>query len=402
MDKEISNVKGSPASDKKRKSAKKKPLKVIKGIISNPVVYGVVLFFVVMALLVIVTFHYEGGVTMETMVDSIWNAIICFVAGYYDICVVTNIGRLCSLVMLIIGLLACTAFTGKVASVFMNAQMKKDKGLLKVRNMEDHFLLCGWRNSMDRILDSVLSSNTDLTPGMIVLVNDASSEQVEQLMGMPRFKGIHYVSGDFTEEDTLKRAGVENARRALIISDSAHEMSQLETDSRTVLGVLTMTNLNPSLYIAAELIDSKFESHLRVAHCDEIILTTNYEYSLLATASSGMGYSNVIKELIGDDDTSGILIEDIPMDYVGKTYGEYKSSVKNNGVPIGILLNTGNFYQRRKDALREAQMNPDVKTIVGNLKKVKTMKSNEPLFDPSDDYVIQKNCKGIFVKGKSA
>jgi voltage-gated potassium channel len=174
----------------------------------------------------------------------------------------------------------------------------------------------------------------------------------------------------------------------------------MEMDSRTVLAVLTMKSLNPKLYVAAELYDSKFQNHLEMAHCDEIILTSEYEHSLLATASSGMGYSNVIRELIGDDADSGILIEDIPSSYIGKTYGEFRSFFATGSVLIGLLQNTGNFYLRRQDALREAQKNPDVKKIIGNLKKIKTLKSNDPLLVPADDFVIQPNTKAIFVKGK--
>jgi voltage-gated potassium channel len=65
---------------------------------------------------------------------------------------------------------------------------------------------------------------------------------------------------------------------------------------------------------------------------------------------------------------------------------------------IGLLLNTGNFHQRRKDALREAQKNPDVKKIVDELKKVKLLKSNEPILCPAPDYIIPKNAKAIFVR----
>lgn len=265
--------------------------------------------------------------------------------------------------------------------------------------MNGHFLLCGWRNGFDKILESVLNSNPDITPDMIILVNDAPSENMESIREESRFKGINYISGDYTDEVTLKRAMIETAERALVISDYSKSYSELEIDSRTVLAVLTMESLNPGLYIAAELMDAKFQKHLEMAHCDEIILTHDYEHSLLATASSGMGYSNVIRALIGDDAETGIIIENIPATFIGKTYLEYKQSLTDKGVLIGLLLNTGNFHQRRKDALREAQKNPDVKKIVDNLKKVKQLKSNEPVLTPPADYVITMNTKAIFVRG---
>lgn len=370
-------------------------------ILKNPIFYLVIAFIALMAVLIDVVYRYEAGVTMESMEDSFWNFLVTFVAGYYDICVVTPVGRFCSFVMLICGILVFSTITGKIASVFMEIQMKKDKGLKKMKNMQQHFLLCGYRDGFEKILESVLNSNPDISPDQIVLINETPSENIEQIRNQVKYKGIQYVSGDFSDEETLERALVKTAERALIISDRSKNFSQMEMDSRTVLAVLTMKNLNPKLYIAAELFDSKFQNHLEMAHCDEIILTSDYEYSLLATASSGMGYSNVIRELIGDDADSGILIEDIPDNYIGKSYGEFKDFVATGDVLIGLLQNTGNFYSRRQDALREAQKNPDVKGVIDNLKKIKTLKSNDPIFAPSSDFIIQPNTKAIFVRAKN-
>ncbi len=376
--------------------------RIFFSLLKNPVFYVSLAFLAVMVLLVEVIFRYEAGVTMENYGDSIWNFLIAFVAGYYDICVVTPVGRACSFVILISGILLFSTITGKIASMFMDMQMKKNRGLKKLKNLKNHFLLCGYREGFERILDTVLRSNPDITPDMIVLINDAPAESIEQIRNQPRFKALQYVSGDFSEQDTLNRALIKDAERVLIIADRSKNYSQMEMDSRTVLAALTMKNLNPKLYIAAELHDSKFQNHLEMAHCDEIILTSDYEYSLLATASSGMGYSNVIRELIGDDAESGILIEDIPASYIGKTYGELRNFIATGSVLIGLLQNTGNFYMRRQDALREAQKNPDVKKIVGKLKKIKTLKSNDPVLVPEDDFVIQPNTKAIFVKGKAS
>lgn len=369
-------------------------------LLKSPVFYLTLAFIALMIVLIDVIYRYEAGVTMESMEDSVWNFLIAFVAGYYDICVVTPMGRFCSFIVLMAGILLFSTITGKIASVFMDIQMKKDKGLKKMKNMTNHFLLCGYRDGFEKILDSVLKSNPDISPDQIVLINEADDQLIGQLRSQSKFKNLQFVSGDFSDEETLNRALIKDAERVLIISDHSKKYSQMEMDSRTVLAVLTMKNINPKLYIAAELYDSKFQNHLEMAHCDEIILTSDYEYSLLATASSGMGYSNVIRELIADDAESGILIEDISPDFIGKPYGEYKASVSPASVLIGLLQNTGNFYLRRQDALREAQKNPDVKQIVGNLKKIKTLKSNDPILAPDDSFVIQPNTKAIFVKGK--
>ena len=386
---------------KNRGNKLKRFLNNLKYAFKNPLTYGWIVLFIVLAIATVIVYKTETQTEsgIETMFDSVWFTLVSVMAGYFDYCVKSFGGRMAALVLLALGMVLLSVVTGKIASVFMDMQMKKNKGLNKIKSMKGHFLLCGWRPGFEKILDSVLNSNTDITPDMIVLLNEAPSDQIEQLRSESRFKGMQYVSGDYADEATLKRAKIEEAERALVICDRSKKYSDLEIDSRTVLAVLTMENINPGIYIAAELIDVKFQKHLEMAHCDEIILTQDYEHSLLATASSGRGYSNVIRTLIGDDAESGIIIEDIPNSWVGKTYIEYKRALgPTDGVVIGLLLNTGNFHQRRKDALREAQKNPDVKKIVDELKKVKLLKSNEPILCPAPDTVIPKNAKAIFVR----
>lgn len=224
---------------------------------------------------------------------------------------------------------------------------------------------------------------------------------MDRIKADKRFQNINYLFGDFSDEDTLLRANIKNAERALIISDASSNFSPLEVDSRTVLAVLTMKNLNPRIYTGAELLDAKFEKHLSLAHCDETILSTDYERSLVVQASSGMGLSHVLRELISENSDTGLVINDIPSFCIGKTYGEYRRTLKTDSVLIGILENTGNFYHRRREALAEAQKNPNMQKIVTNLKKVKYLKSNLPVLAPKDDYIIPLNSKAIFVRSSN-
>lgn len=379
---------------------KKKIIRNIRYTLKNPLTWFWVFISALLCSITFINFRTETEAGIETLWDSVWFTIVTTIAGYYEYSPVTLPGRIASLLLLVFGMLVLSMITGKLASYFMDMQMKKEKGLMPLKNLKGHFLLCGWRSGFEKILDNIINTNPEITPDLIVLINDAPSEKIENLLDLERFKEIHYVSGDFADENILKRANIQTAERALIISDHSKEYSDLEIDSRTVLAVISMSNINPGMYIAAELIDSKFEKHLRMAHCDEIILTTDYEHNLLASASGGMGYSNVMRALISDDADSGILIEDIPSQFFGKSYSEYRKSLSYPKILIGLLLNTGNFHQRRKDALREAQRNPDIKTVVGNLNKVKTLKSNQPVLTPPDDYIIMRNTKAIFVRGK--
>ena len=117
-----------------------------------------------------------------------------------------------------------------------------------------------------------------------------------------------------------------------------------------------------------------------MANVDGLILTQDYEHSLLATASSGLGYSNVIKALISDNADTGIVIEDIEKNFVGKKYGElvswYDSDIDDGDVLVGLLLNAGNH-------------------------SLKNGSINQPLLTPSEDYIIPEASKAVVIRGRN-
>lgn len=392
--------------ENKNLKKKKTPLsRLIKVTLSDPLVVLCLVIVVVIFLACIVVYNTETKTDsgIVTKFDTFWFMCVAVFANYFEFVCESIPGRAAGWTMLMTGLVLFTCITAKIASWFVDVQMKNDKGLKKLNTMQGHFILCGWRPGFENILENVLISNPEISTDMIVLINEAP-EQMVQLREQKKYKDINYVSGDFTDEATLNRAYIKKASRALIISDKSKAYSNLEMDSRTVLAVLTIENMNRGIYVAAELLSEKFEKHLKMAHCDEIILSQEYERNLLATASSGLGYSNVIRTLISDDADSGILITDIPEEFIGKTYKELKDHFwktrAKNGILVGLLLNSGNFHLRRKEAIREAQKNPNLNDIIGGLKKVKTLVSNDPYFTPDNDYIVPKNSKAIYVSGK--
>jgi voltage-gated potassium channel len=376
----------------KKKLAGKKGVfkRKLKRIFTNPFTYfGIVIIIsICVATYVVYCFESHGKTDsdIDGWFDTIWHTIVAVSAAYFDYYVKSVPGRMASLVLLLFGMIVFSFITGKITSGFMNILMKDNKGLKKIRNMKGHFIICGWRPGFDKILEAVMNSNPDISSDMIVLVNEAPSEQIGQLRTNLQFKDINYVAGDFADAAVLKRAFIQSADRVLIISDQSKKRSDIETDSQTVLAVLAIKNENPSVYTAAEIIDKKFEEHLNLAHCDEVLLTQEYEHSLLATASSGLGYSNVIKSFIGNDADSGIIIEHIPMYYVGKPYSKLMEHVAEHEgeVLVGLLLNTVRHSSGKKAS-------------AALQKEAESADYNEPLLTPDDDFVIPKNAKSILI-----
>ena len=379
----------------------------LKVLLKTPSTYAYLAILLLIGCMATVVYHVETktGSGIETKFDTFYFMCVAVFAGYFEYVCESLPGRAAAITLLITGTFFFSYIRGNITALFVDIQEKKDKGLKTIKDMNGHFIICGWRPGFEKILKTVLKANPDISTDMIVLINEAP-EQMQLLKSHDSYKDISYVAGDFTDESTLKRACIKEAERILVISDKSKDYSELEVDSRTVLAVLTIENLNPGLYVVAELMSPKFEKHLKMAHCDEIILTQDYEQALLATASSGQGYSHVISTLISSNDAdSGILIGDIPAEFVGKTYGELKTYEADkrdqHGLLIGVLLNSGNFHHRRTEALREAQKNPDISKIIDNLQKVKQLKSNEPVLAPASTFVIPRHSKAIYVRGKA-
>ena len=360
-----------------------------------------ILVFTVLMLIIFLS-EQKTNSAINTLFDAIWYTLVTITTvGYGDITPRSILGRTSAMILLLAGVALFGALSGKFASFLFDRQQKKDRGLLKMNKIKNHFLICGWKPNFERILEGILLANPEIPPEKIILLNNSSQNEMEKIKADSRFKNINYIHGDFTDEDTLLKSQIKTAERTLILADNSENFSSLETDSRTVLAVITIKNLNPKIYCVAEIIDSKFEKHLSLAHCDEIILSADYGQNLLIQASSGKGMSHILHELISEESDSGILICDIPQKFVGNNYGDFRLSLKTSDILIGLLENTGNFYSRRKEALAEAQKNPNVEEVVSNLKKVKSLKSNLPVFAPKDDYIIPKNAKAIFIHGNS-
>ncbi len=360
---------------------------------------SVVAILLVMMFIIFIS-EQKTNSSINTLFDAFWYTIVTITTvGYGDITPASFWGRISAIALLLVGVAIFGALSGKIASFILDRQQKRDRGLLRMKNMKNHLLICGWKNNFEDILEGMLLANPEVPPENIVILNNAKHSEIETIQANEKLKSIKFLRGDFTDEDDLLKAQIKSADRVLILADQSEQFSTLETDSRTVLAVITIKNMNPRIYCIAEIIDSKFEKHLALARCDEIIMTSDYEQNLLVQASSGKGMSHILRALAAENENQGLFLEDIPPKFIGSSYQEYAGSLEKKDILIGVLENTGNFYKRRQEALAEAQKNPNMEKIVANLKKIKSLKSNVPVFNPPGSYVIPESSKAIFIHG---
>ncbi len=351
----------------------------------------------------IMLFEPGNNPGFESLWDSFWYSIVTVTTvGYGDKSPITVGGKLVGLLLMGIGVIVLAAITGQIASFFVELQMRRREGLVNLKNIKNHFIICGWRKELDKVLDGLLSVNPEFDVSDLVLVNHVEKEKLQPIFDNPRYNRIKYISGDYVQAETLQRASIESASRLMVLADSSSNYSQQQVDSRTVMTVLTIESLNRHVYVVAELLDPKFEKFLKLANCDEIILSSEYSTLIIANASNASGVSHVIRDLLTTDNGQGLRSREIPDEFCGKSFGDLFDYLNQQfgDITIGILENTGNFYQRKREALSEAQMTPDISRLVENLKSVKQLIPNNSILNPGQNYIIKSHSRAIVIEAR--
>ncbi len=331
-----------------------------------------------------------------------WTFVTSSTVGYGDYFPVSKAGRLIGIFLMFFGVSLIGVITGNIASSLVERQLKEERGLKDIK-MKNHFIICGWKREMGLFLRDIIGKNKSFLASEIVLINTASPDDIENIKSDSEFSQISFIHGDYIDERVLHRANLKEAKKVLVLADRLVQGSVQEIDSRTVMTIITIKSISKHIYAAAELLDSKFERYLSSANCDEIILSSEYNRSLIANASAGSGISHVISELLDVHAPVAINTREIPTSFIGKKYSDLLEHFHKDGanILIGILENTGNFYVRKKEAIEEAQKTPDISKLVDSLKIVKTLQANQPVINPLPDYVVKKHSKAIIIEGRT-
>ncbi len=338
--------------------------------------------------------------------DALWLSVVTFTTtGYGDKIPVTAAGRFTMAFLMLGGIVLAGILTGQIAGVLIQRNLQRLRGFINMEKKKNHFIICGWKKDMDKVIEQILIRNKELTAEDIVVIAHLPEDQLMNIKQSTAFKSIDIINGDYFAESVLRRANVQNAAKVLILADDNKSVSTTEIDSRTVMTAMTIESISKDTYVVAELIDRKYEPYLRMARVDEIILSREYGRSLIANACLSAGVAHVVFDLLDVHSGAMVTTKEIPASFIGQKFSTLSLHFRENeqSILIGVLENTGNVFKMKRDAIKEAQKNADISKIVSQLKETKVIKSNQPVLNPADDYLIRKNSSAVLIESvKSA
>lgn len=397
-------MKTDPAYRPARKSFR--PVDYLLRLLRSPTSVIILIFCFNLVTAGFLVYHFEQNngnkEQYQTIWDGIWWGITTITTtGYGDKFPLTLGGRLVAGLTMCIGIITMGIVTGSIASWLVERQLRLSRGLVNLSAKSGHLVICGWRQDMAIVLDEIVKLNPEIPPEDIVIVAPISQEAFDAFKTLKRFSAIRILRGDYFSQSMLELAGARGAERILILADaSGAARSATEVDAKTVMTAMTVDKISPKSHVTAELMDTRFQVYLRMAHVDEIVYSNDYARILLANSVKSAGLAYIVYDLLDVGTDARIQTIPIPPELVGKTFAEVAEFCRtqhHKSIAIGLVENSGKIREMKSEALRQAQKNPNTRTVLRNLKEVRNIGTNTPVLNPPKSYVVKKYSRAVII-----
>ncbi len=263
-----------------------------------------------------------------------WAWVTMTTVGYGDLSPTSPSARIAASIMMFFSMALISFFTATISSIFVARKIREGKGLEKIK-YTDHYIICGWNDLADELLESLLAQDTDhKTP--IVLVNELSEEEIDAWRGKLNASHLGFVRGDFTQDQILAKANVTHAK-AILILPNLIKTGKAEADQKTVLATYSIKALAPKAKVYAYILHYENKAKLRRAKADGIIIADEFGPFLGASQLHNPGIPAFLSEMLNADQ-SRLVSKPVPERMIGQAYRELfvESFKEHNMTVLGV------------------------------------------------------------------
>ena len=226
----------------------------------------------------------NNGDGQISVLDATYYATVTLsTTGYGDITPVSPGARLVNILVItplrIAFLLILIGTTLEALTARSREEFRVRRWRSRVRQ---HVVVCGYGTKGRSAIRALLSTGTDAEH---IVVVDPDPRAIEEATSA----GLTGVLGDAGRMEVLRRTSVEKARAVVVAANR---------DDASVLIVLTVRQLNPSVPITASVREEENASLLRQSGADSVITTSATSGRLLGLSPDQPGVVNVVEDLL--------------------------------------------------------------------------------------------------------
>ena len=252
------------------------------------VLFGVVL---VISILGNATCYYVfDHAKKPTVGDALWFSVISLsTIGYGDLQADSVGARLGTVLFVIVfGLGSFSLMVGLLFEWVAERLSRERKGMSSI-GAEGHILIVNFPSlhRIEQIIDE-LCADRDHGGREIVIITDKIDE-------LPvRKKNVSFVKGAVLDDETYRRAGIENARLAIVL---ATDYGDTTSDAVVASAVAVIESMNEAIYTVAECLAPRHRMLFDSVHCNAVVFSHTISGNLLTQEILDPGVARMMDAL---------------------------------------------------------------------------------------------------------
>ncbi len=226
--------------------------------------------------------------------DGLWYTLVTMTTvGYGDFFPKTAAGRfLVGWPIMFFGIGMLGYALSVIAAALVTEKTKELKGMTTF-TMKDHLVIFNFPGvtMIERVLEELRLDDSFGSDRPVILVDEELAELPAELQKLH----VHFIRGNPTRDETLKRASIDQAAHAVILSRNPGNAA---SDNLNVSISLAIEGRSKRVNTVVECIDPATEELLRKAGCDRIVCTSRFGANFMSQELLNPGVQELVDDLL--------------------------------------------------------------------------------------------------------
>lgn len=267
------------------------------------------------------------------LIDGLYMTIITITTvGFSEVHPLTDGGKLFTVFLILISIsiygYVVTVVSEYLSNSTLMEALKTNKILKKINALEGHTIVCGYgRNGRQ-----AASKLKKFKKSCVVI------EKSPELLKEIEEEGFLFIDGDATDDESLLKAGVENAQNLI---------TALPSDADNLYVVLSSRQLNEKMTIVSRATNESTQKKLKIAGADNVIMPDKLGGEHMASLVVTPDLVEFVNRISLDGENSAnleeIAVEDLPKEYLLKSIRDLDLRRKTGCSVIGFVTGEGDY-----------------------------------------------------------